>query len=600
MAEKKEKQYVSDNTQLIWENNNKAPGYEVSSSHGFMQLPNIYGYGQLFGFSGIEGKNNFENDFVGTLMHERIGVRFELNPWIKFDFPYENATVKFETVLGDIILAKTDDIEFSMIFVEGDTVIGESAILPNVTSKGKLSEVEERNGLKIYTSERKGNIQRIALAYKNLNNIYRYCIRYMRDGDDALADIDSWLECNIELQKQNKLMYMATMPKCKRPEYEQLYYKCLSVQKVNVHTPEGNINCMWTTPDRVPHRSMWLWDSVFHSMAISEYNEELAKDCIRGILLQIQPDGMVPHMMSPLRHSEVTQPQVISWGAWQLYEKTKDRAFLEFCLPYLERYLEFGRNMRDNNSNGLLEWKTDPLCTNCKCDESGLDNSPRFDFDEEMDAVDFSSFLANDAYYLALICNELGYEDKKAYWKEIYETTKSKINELLWDEEQGFYCDRLVGGELTHVLSASGFMPLLARIPDRTRVERMLEHLNNESEFGTPRAIPSVPRNHPVYSTDMWRGGVWVNINYIVAEGLEKCGFFNEAEILRDKTVAMVNKWYKKTGTVFEFYDPEDSIAPWNCERKGITPEIPDWRIRVHSISDYNWSACLTMKLIQR
>ena len=335
-------------------------------------------------------------------------------------------------------------------------------------------------------------------------------------------------------------------------------------------------------------------------MAISHYNTELAKDCIRGILERIQPDGMIPHMMNPITESDITQPQVISWGAWQLYQKTSDKEFLEFCLPYLERYLEFGREHRDTNKNGLLEWKTNPAVITCKCDESGLDNSPRFDFDDEMDAVDFSAFLANDAYYLSLICDALGKADKAKYWMNIYETTKDKINELLWDEKTGIYCDRLIDGELTHVLSSSGFMPLLAGIPDKEKTERMVALLNDGNEFGTPNAVPSVPRSHPVYSTDMWRGGVWVNINFIIADGLERCGAFDDAEKLRKKTVEMVNKWYLKTGAIFEFYDPEDTVEPWRCERKGTQPDIPDCRQHVHSICDFNWSACLTMILIQR
>ena len=61
----------------------------------------------------------------------------------------------------------------------------------------------------------------------------------------------------------------------------------------------------------------------------------------------------------------------------------------------------------------------------------------------------------------------------------------------------------------------------------------------------------------------------------------------------------MVNKWYMSLGAVFEFFDPEDKIAPWNCDRKGKMPETPDWRNNIHSICDFNWSACLTMKLIQ-
>ena len=566
-----------------------------------MKLPNIYGYGQLFGFSGLEGKNYFKNDFVGTLTHERIGVRFELRPWIKVVFPFDdNAKTDFDAVLGDMLLAAVDGKEFSMIFADADTVIGISPILPRFTSKGEICETVCENGVRQYTARYEENVQRIALAYKREGDIYRYCIKYLRRGDTSLSGLSDWLLKDLEAEKKKKIAYMESLPACKRPEYEQLYYKCLSVQKVNVHTPEGNIECMWTTPDRVPHRSMWLWDSVFHSMAFSEYNAELARDCIRGILLQIRPDGMIPHMMNPERVSNITQPQVIAWGAWLLYEKTGDRDFLEFCLPYLEGFLEFGRKYRDNNGNGLLEWKTDPLNVNCKCDESGLDNSPRFDFDNEMDAVDFSSFLANDAYYLSLICNELGHKDKAEYWSGIYELTKEKVNELLWDEQIGMYCDRLVDGELTHVLSSSGFMPLLAGIPDNERVHRMIELLNDENEFGTPNTVPTVPRSHPSYSTDMWRGGVWINLNYIIAEGLERCGALKEAELLRCRTVDMVNEWYHKTGAVFEFYDPENKIAPWNCERKGKTPTTPDWREQIHSICDFNWSACFIMKLIQR
>ena len=61
----------------------------------------------------------------------------------------------------------------------------------------------------------------------------------------------------------------------------------------------------------------------------------------------------------------------------------------------------------------------------------------------------------------------------------------------------------------------------------------------------------------------------------------------------------MVDKWYKKSGTIFEFYDPEDKVIPYACERKGKPINPPDWRKQVHAIVDYNWSACFTHMLIQ-
>ena len=77
-------------------------------------------------------------------------------------------------------------------------------------------------------------------------------------------------------------------------------------------------------------------------------------------------------------------------------------------------------------------------------------------------------------------------------------------------------------------------------------------------------------------------------------------GYDEIAEELREKTLSTVYKWYKKTGTIFEFYDPLDKTIPYRCERKGKQPRVPDWRKQWHSIVDFNWSSCFTLLFIQR
>ena len=76
-------------------------------------------------------------------------------------------------------------------------------------------------------------------------------------------------------------------------------------------------------------------------------------------------------------------------------------------------------------------------------------------------------------------------------------------------------------------------------------------------------------------------------------------GFNDVAEELKNKTLQAVNKWYKKTGAIFEFFDPEDKLVPYACERKGKPTTPPDWRKQVHSIIDFNWSACFIQMFIQ-
>jgi hypothetical protein len=50
--------------------------------------------------------------------------------------------------------------------------------------------------------------------------------------------------------------------------YDNLLAKSWSVMRVNALSPEGFIEQHWSTPDRMPHRWMWLWDSAFHAMGM--------------------------------------------------------------------------------------------------------------------------------------------------------------------------------------------------------------------------------------------------------------------------------------------------------------------------------------------
>ena len=401
--------------------------------------------------------------------------------------------------------------------------------------------------------------------------------------------------------KRKRYAYFENLPACKDARFEKLYYKCLSIQKENVYAPEGKIAYRWTTPDRVPHRFMWLWDSAFHAMAFAEYNVEMAKDAIRAVLSLEYEDGFIAHMMSADGgFSNLTQPPVLSWGVWNVYQKDKDKEFLRECVPALRKFLLWTMKNRDKNGNGLLEWFTEPDYTECKCGESGLDNSPRFDFDNDLDAIDFSTYLCNDTKYLAWIYRELGDKENEEYFTAVHESMKGKINTLLWSDEDGLYYDRLFDGKLTRVASSSSFLPMFAGICTQAQADKMVKVLLDESKFWTEMPVPSMPKDSEFYDVDMWRGCSWLNINYFLILGLETYGYGEIAAQLRERTLNAVNGWYEKTGNIFEFYDADNVICPFRLKRKGEQPEKPDYRMHVHSITDYNWSACFTMLLIQK
>lgn len=561
-----------------------------------LKLNDIWGYGQLFGFSALDGVNRFNSDFVGTLTAKKIGIRFELTEWVKVHFPVKGR-VKFNAITGDMIDAKTQDGDVFITFANCDTIVGYAPVVPEITTQKKWNCVT-RKGADIWFNPTDAIARTVR---KEENGLYKFAIAHSV-GSYSLARgmANELIDADVESLKQARYDYFRKMPKCKNKKYEKLYYKALSVNKVNVRTPEGSIPCLWTTPDRVPHRRLWLWDSVFHALAIVNYNQELAKDCIRAVLTQRRADGFIPAMMDPYSRCDETQPQVLSWGVWEVYQKTRDRAFLEECVDALEGYLTWDKNNRDKNGNKLLEWYTEPEYTECKSGESGQDNSPRFEFDEETDAMDFTAFQIHDAEYLAKIYQELGNEDKAQTWLKDAEEMKKQMNALLWDDEDGVYYDRLMtSGKFTKVLTPASFFPMFAGVPTKEQAERMVKVLTDPTRMWTALPLPTVSKDHPMYGTDMWRGGVWMNMNYFVIRGLRKYGYTELAEELKQKSLDAVFKWYKKTGVIYEFFDSRDEVYPYQCERKGKPTTPPDWRKQVHSISDFHWSACFTLMFIQ-
>ncbi len=94
------------------------------------------------------------------------------------------------------------------------------------------------------------------------------------------------------------------------------------------------------------------------------------------------------------------------------------------------------------------------------------------------------------------------------------------LNASMWDDTQGFYVDKAPDGTLSKVLTVGAYWGLLTSAVPVERVERVVAHLRDPSEFNRPHRVPSLAASHPAYSATggYWLGAVWAPTTYMVLQ----------------------------------------------------------------------------------
>jgi glycogen debranching enzyme len=125
--------------------------------------------------------------------------------------------------------------------------------------------------------------------------------------------------------------------------------------------------------------------------------------------------------------------------------------------------------------------------------------------------------------------------------------------EELWDPYSEQYYSR---DHKTHKLlkepSIATLLPLYAGSISQERAAKLVTKLENEHIFGTAFPVPSVPQDSSWFNPERyWQGPSWVNINWLIIDGLKRYGFDDHAAALRDSTLEMVNR-----SGFFEYFNP--------------------------------------------
>ncbi len=315
------------------------------------------------------------------------------------------------------------------------------------------------------------------------------------------------------------------------------------------------------SPVRYAHPSpafpgVYLWDSAFIAQVWKNWDIEVARDVCESVVV-LRDGDRLQHVVADLSHSDYTQPPLIAWSVFELHRKEADLEWLASMYEPLVGYNAWLYKHR-RLEHGLFYWQH-PY-------ESGADNSPRFSSRDEstfrdttlLAAPDLSSYILLQNEALAGMARALTRDAEADAFEEKAEQLRRLMNERLWNEGDGLYYDWDVKAK-AHVRSdtIASLMPLWAGVPDRDKAVRMKNHVMDAAAYNTLLPLPSVARNNPEFSQDMWRGPVWVNTAYGVLSGLQRYGFYEEASELAYRLCDGVYRTYAHTGHMYEFYDPD-------------------------------------------
>lgn len=148
--------------------------------------------------------------------------------------------------------------------------------------------------------------------------------------------------------------------------------------------------------------------------------------------------------------------------------------------------------------------------------------------------------------------------------------------EQLWDEASGQYYSYSFGdGGLIREPSIATLLPLYAGCISKERAAHLVSLMKKRSQFRANYPVPSVPIGSEFFDPHRyWQGPAWVNMNWLIIDGLKRYGFIDEAQDLRDRTLKMVAK-----SGCYEYFSPLDA-----------TPA---------GAANFSWTAALTIDLLK-
>lgn len=185
----------------------------------------------------------------------------------------------------------------------------------------------------------------------------------------------------------------------------------------------------------------------------------------------------------------------------------------------------------------------------------------------------FNSILQKANSHLKDIASELDKPLPKNLLRSMSKVSGALEN--CWDEKSNnYYSLDYCTGKPIKVPSIATLLPIYGDKLNKEKLDCLLEHLNPLSDFSSPFGIPSAPVSSKFFNAHRyWQGPVWINMNWLLIQGLRSNGCHKEAAELKNNTLNLVEK-----AGMYEYFSPLDGSPAGIC--------------------DFSWTAALVLDLL--
>ncbi len=341
------------------------------------------------------------------------------------------------------------------------------------------------------------------------------------------------------------------------PELVDIYWVCWEMAFDHIKKPTPQNGFVSNYLDEAFNPNIFQWDTIFMVMfaryghhvfpAIQSLDNFYAKQHENGFISREiwETDGRDHHReWSPM----AINPPLFSWAEAESLRVSGDTSRLESVIPVLEKYAEWLETARKK------KYTVHGLYWNNRLG-SGMDNTPR----KGSGWVDMSSQMVMQYRDLARMHVILDRYDRAEEFRARARDIGERINNWMWNEDDGLYYDVDSRGTPVKWKTAACFWPMLAGITTPAQEARLIENLKDPESFWRTNVFPTLAADQKHYDPTgrYWRGGVWAPTNYMIIRGLSMQGHHQFARQATERYLAEIYKVYEKTGTVWELYAPD-------------------------------------------